>query len=528
MLKMSDQQDKGPSIDDKAQHLLDEIIDSNGFSSDFSFLDHSSHAFLIRATTGECNDVVIKIAKDTNSSRYMIETELRMFPQLEGIDGMVHPIPINSPESDRPYYVMPRYERSLHELLMYNEKAEPTLRTMIDYMVRLSQTVIELHRRGIVHKDLTPDNILLDDADLTFIVDFGAAGKIGKSSCLFQSIIPNVGAFPLDMKSDCNLERGCRQFYTPESNVFGLALTLYRMLDRNPTTEKFRSTYGSLEWALTNRTGYNFDGFEQGLEDAKRFARIVDRVTGIEGREQDALSIREQGRYRPVSYLAANEWGSIEEFTDYLLERHGKEPDAYEIIQEFYAFFREIFNDVREVGLRPVTTRDVNARFRRLQAEYCGATEDPDQAVQSPIPGKFNRDYYDNETEITLGDDLKLFEGLLYEISGGKKGVSQSDTQPPKEKDAHYDPNRLAQLKEGYEAYLAPWVNSLLQCASKREFSKPEDLADYKNEIMFKIDMCTGSWIPEAFYVDPALTNRFKIQTELAFDRIMRKRFTTE
>jgi serine/threonine protein kinase len=48
------------------------------------------------------------------------------------------------------------------------------------YILALNEAVDVIHRAGIIHHDLSPSNLMLDQQGLIRIIDFGRAGYIGK------------------------------------------------------------------------------------------------------------------------------------------------------------------------------------------------------------------------------------------------------------------------------------------------------------------------------------------------------------
>jgi serine/threonine-protein kinase len=56
------------------------------------------------------------------------------------------------------------------------------LLTHLDIFVRVTETVQFAHKRGVVHRDIKPDNILLGDCGETYLVDWGLAVRLGTSS----------------------------------------------------------------------------------------------------------------------------------------------------------------------------------------------------------------------------------------------------------------------------------------------------------------------------------------------------------
>lgn len=75
-------------------------------------------------------------------------------------------------ESNSPFYVMPRYDGSLRDLL----KAGISPDKVLNYFAQILDGVEAAHIHGVVHRDLKPENILYAAGDnLLVIADFGIA-----------------------------------------------------------------------------------------------------------------------------------------------------------------------------------------------------------------------------------------------------------------------------------------------------------------------------------------------------------------
>ena len=77
---------------------------------------------------------------------------------------------------------MKLYPRSLHDFL--DERRSPDgsavvaplpLRQVLDFARQVALALEQLHREGIVHEDLKPGNLLMDEHDQLYVTDYGLA-----------------------------------------------------------------------------------------------------------------------------------------------------------------------------------------------------------------------------------------------------------------------------------------------------------------------------------------------------------------
>lgn len=120
-------------------------------------------------------------------------------------------------------YIVMEYLRgkTAQELLKEKGKIDP------DEAVAIGLSVLEaletVHQAGILHRDISPDNIFLTDEGKVKLIDFGAARYATTSHSKSLSVIIKQGYAPIEQYRSRG-EQG------PWTDVYGVAATLYKLI----------------------------------------------------------------------------------------------------------------------------------------------------------------------------------------------------------------------------------------------------------------------------------------------------------
>lgn len=112
----------------------------------------------------------------------------------------------------------------LHHLLDTTESAFSPAETVV-VLLQLLRAVDFVHRAGILHRDISPDNILIDQTGRPVLIDFGAASEpmIPGSRILTERLVIKDGYSPQELYLI-----GAEQ--TPASDLYALAATFYHVI----------------------------------------------------------------------------------------------------------------------------------------------------------------------------------------------------------------------------------------------------------------------------------------------------------
>ncbi len=110
-------------------------------------------------------------------------THRRFVTEATTLAGLIHPglVTVYSAgvHADRPYLVMRLIEGETLQSLLLNGPLAPEFVARLG--ARLATALAHVHRNRIVHRDVKPSNVLLDDDGTPFLGDFGIALAAGRT-----------------------------------------------------------------------------------------------------------------------------------------------------------------------------------------------------------------------------------------------------------------------------------------------------------------------------------------------------------
>lgn len=151
--------------------------------------------------------------------RSRFEREIKLIASLE--HPAIVPIYDAGEVNEQPYFVM-RFMNggSLSDVI---EKGPIPIDDTARTIERIAQGLAYAHRKGVIHRDLKPDNILFDETGEPFISDFGVAKLTESTSNLTGSGVIGTPAY-MSPEQAQGTEIDLR------SDVYGLGVIVYQML----------------------------------------------------------------------------------------------------------------------------------------------------------------------------------------------------------------------------------------------------------------------------------------------------------
>ena len=184
-------------------------------------------ARVYRARDPEINrTVAIKLLKD----ELCVDKEYvnRFLREARAAGAISHPNIVTVYDVGRhgetPYITMEFMdEKSLADMLSDNTKF--SIKQILSFGVQLARALDHAHRRGIVHRDVKPDNILLEGGQTVKIADFGIA-RLDSSDDLQKTNAGTVLGTPRYMSP----EQAAGLSVDGRSDLFSLGAIIYELL----------------------------------------------------------------------------------------------------------------------------------------------------------------------------------------------------------------------------------------------------------------------------------------------------------
>jgi tRNA A-37 threonylcarbamoyl transferase component Bud32 len=170
-----------------------------------------------------------EVAVKVLAERYAVDDDIRerfkrealAAARLSGEPGAVTIFDVGEWEG-RPFIVMEHLGGGSLEDRLRRDGAQPPVRALA-WLEQAAVALDAAHRHGIVHRDVKPANLLLDDRDDLRVADFGIASAAGMASMTLTGTVLGTAGY-------LSPEQAMGRRATPASDVYALAIVAYELL----------------------------------------------------------------------------------------------------------------------------------------------------------------------------------------------------------------------------------------------------------------------------------------------------------
>jgi serine/threonine protein kinase len=319
--------------------------------------------------------LVLKVITKSSLEKQNVED---FFLESKILNEAKHPhiMPINyAAEDDQNIYItMPYYEQgSINSLI---DKKMLSAREIIKYSIDFLSGLMFLHIKGLVHLDIKPTNVMLNDSNRAILTDFGLSRYLNENGLANQEIQYRIHRSPESFDTSDK---------TVTDDIYQAGLTMYRMCNGN---ENFKEQFNN----LTSKYGHDRDKIVKAIKKGecphrryylphipKKLSRIINKMLhpDVSKRYQEVLSV-------------INDLSNVEELLDWKYE----EVKSNEEVQWTYNNERSIINIKIEkrssnkfltLGNKYIKTSDNTQRLRKVEKSH-SSFEEAMGFIESVLP----------------------------------------------------------------------------------------------------------------------------------------------
>jgi serine/threonine protein kinase len=251
-------------------------------------------------------------------------------------------------QNNTAYMAMPLCEGKSLTMTIRDDPLIATQSWITSVMLPLLEAVGTLHASNIYHRDIAPDNIVIQENGAPMLLDFGAARQIATDKTQALTVMVKPGYAPIEQfADDASMKQG------PWTDIYALGATMFFMINGRAPPNSVARLANDAMVPLVTLTGQGY---------TKQFLEAIDR----------ALAIRPHERPQSVAEFRA----LIERIPEPVVPRSG----AAEIIAAAAAVSTGSMSDF----VAPSTARSSAAQRSRVGAHWIDANAAASEDVAPP------------------------------------------------------------------------------------------------------------------------------------------------
>ncbi len=208
----------------KERYEVGEIVGNGGFATTYRGTD------LISGDTvavKECRNVR---PKDLEK----IRNESEILQQLSQSEGIVH-IRDYVETQDAAYIIMD-FAKGETLKSYIRQKGPMTPGRVLNMFLPVMKSLMEVHRMGLLHRDISPDNIMMESEDNLKLLDFGAAKSLADDDEQTMTLILKPGYAPEEQYRSIDAQG-------PWTDVYALCATMYFCITGSAPEDSLQRMY---------------------------------------------------------------------------------------------------------------------------------------------------------------------------------------------------------------------------------------------------------------------------------------------
>jgi len=172
--------------------------------------------------------IIMKISKAKHIDRFKKEIKImRKLSESPHIADILY----SNLEDATPYYIMEFYENgSLNNF--YKEKLKGNFELQQKIFLGMIEGIEEIHSQNKFHRDIKPDNFLVDDDENILVSDFGLSVDLNSSSIRITKTAEAYGTdgyYPPELIENI----GSFKYFDKRSDIYMLGKSFYALLSNN-------------------------------------------------------------------------------------------------------------------------------------------------------------------------------------------------------------------------------------------------------------------------------------------------------